>query len=153
MKVVILFEYSSFFLEWFNQFLTQKNDFTVQILRCSRRLFIILVSLTMTRFSEKCLFPLDAYIFLCPTWSKNLGRTLLCLQSIADVADSHDFVARLRSFLELKSWSKFQMKNRLLSMNRYLHFWKFERMHQKINIVNTHKSCRKYYDFMYLSST
>ena len=42
-------------------------------------LFIILVSLTMTRFSEKSLFPLDAYMVSCPTWPKNLGRTLLLL--------------------------------------------------------------------------
>ena len=48
----------------------------VWILRCSRRLFIILVSLTMTWFSEKCLSPIDAYMVSCPTWSKNLGRTL-----------------------------------------------------------------------------
>ena len=26
---------------------------------------------------EKCLFPLDAYMVSCPTWSKNLGRTLV----------------------------------------------------------------------------
>ena len=26
---------------------------------------------------KKCLFPLDAYMVLCQTWSKNLGRTLL----------------------------------------------------------------------------
>ena len=31
----------------------------------------------MTRLSEKCLFPLDALMVSCPTWSKNLGRTLL----------------------------------------------------------------------------
>ena len=44
----------------------------VQILRCSRRLFIILVSLMMT-----CLFLLDAYMISCPTRSKNLGSTLI----------------------------------------------------------------------------
>ena len=49
----------------------------VRILICLRRLFIILVSLTMTSFSEKCLFPLDAYMVSCPTWSKNLGQILL----------------------------------------------------------------------------
>ena len=27
-------------------------------------------------FSEKCLFPLNAYMFSCPTQSKNLERTL-----------------------------------------------------------------------------
>ena len=35
-------------------------------------LFIILISLILTRFSE-----LDAYMVSCPTWSKNLGRTLV----------------------------------------------------------------------------
>ena len=39
--------------------------------------FIILVSLTVTLFSEKCLFPLDAYMVTCPTRSKNLERTLM----------------------------------------------------------------------------
>ena len=38
-------------------------------------LFIILVSLTMTLFSEKVL-SIDALVVWCPTWSKNLGRTL-----------------------------------------------------------------------------
>ena len=28
---------------------------------------------------EKCLFPIDAYVVWCPTWSKNLGRYLLQL--------------------------------------------------------------------------
>ena len=49
------------FLIWFD--LTLK----LQILQSLRRLFIILVGLTMTWFSEKCLFP-----NLCPTWSKIL---------------------------------------------------------------------------------
>ena len=66
-----------FFSERFDQFLTQKITLKLRILRCSRRLFIILVSLTMTWFREKCLFPLDTYMVSCPTWSKNLGRTLL----------------------------------------------------------------------------
>ena len=38
--------------------------------------FVILVSLTMTRFCEKCLFPLNADMISCPAWSKNLRRTL-----------------------------------------------------------------------------
>ena len=41
--------------------------------------FIILVSLTPTLFSEKCLFPLDAYLVSCPTWSKNLWQYLVKL--------------------------------------------------------------------------
>ena len=37
---------------------------------------------------KKCLFPIDAYVVWCPTWSKNLLRSLvmhqfLCQQSIA----------------------------------------------------------------------
>ena len=28
-------------------------------------------------YSEKCLFPIDAYMVWCPTWSKNLWRYLL----------------------------------------------------------------------------
>ena len=46
---------------FFDQEMTRK----VWILRCSRRLFI-----------KKCLFPLDAFMVSCRTWSKNLGRTL-----------------------------------------------------------------------------
>ena len=38
-------------------------------------LFIILVGLTMSVM--KCLFPIDAYVVRCPTWSKNLGRYLI----------------------------------------------------------------------------
>ena len=53
-----------------------RNYFENQNLRCSRRLFIILESLTMTLFSKKCLFPLDAYMVLCPTRSKSLERAL-----------------------------------------------------------------------------
>ena len=33
-------------------------------------------------FSEKCLFPLNAYMFSCPTQSKNLERTLLLRAAI-----------------------------------------------------------------------
>ena len=40
-------------------------------------LFIILVSLPMTLFS-KDFFPIVALMVWCPTWSKNLGRTLTC---------------------------------------------------------------------------
>ena len=38
-------------------------------------LFIILVGLTY--LVKKCLFPIDAYVVWCPTWSKNLGRYLV----------------------------------------------------------------------------
>ena len=53
-------------------------------------LFIILVILTMTRFSEKCLFPLEAYVVSCRTWSKNLvsltwGRGLSKIAKNVDV--------------------------------------------------------------------
>ena len=48
----------------------------IRILRCLRRLFISLVCPMMTWFSEKCLFPLDAYVVLCPTLTKNLWRYL-----------------------------------------------------------------------------
>ena len=46
-------------------------------MRSLTRLFIILVSLTRSLFREKCLFPIDALVVWCPTWSKNLGRSLL----------------------------------------------------------------------------
>ena len=49
----------------------------IRILRCSSRLFIILVSLTVTLFSEKCLFPLDSQVVSCPTQTKNLSLYLL----------------------------------------------------------------------------
>ena len=40
------------------------------------KLFITLVGLTVTLFSEKFLFPLDTYVVSCQTWSKNLERAL-----------------------------------------------------------------------------
>jgi hypothetical protein len=48
----------------------------LKFLRSLTRLFIMLVSLTMSLFSEKCLLPIDAFVIWCPTWSKNLGRSL-----------------------------------------------------------------------------
>ena len=45
-------------------------------------LLIILVGLRMTLFSEKYLFPIDALVVWCPTWSKNLGGSLLVRWSI-----------------------------------------------------------------------
>ena len=45
----------------------------IRILRCSRRLFIFLVSLMVTLRTE-CLFPLDAYMVSYQTQSKNLER-------------------------------------------------------------------------------
>ena len=38
-----------------------------------------MVSLTVTIFSEKCLFLLDAYVVSCPIQSKNIERTLICM--------------------------------------------------------------------------
>ena len=53
-KVDFLVQYSSQILwgESFDQFLTLKNDFEFRILRCSRRLFMILESLTVSLLSE-----------------------------------------------------------------------------------------------------
>ena len=36
----------------------------------------------------KCLFKIDAYMVLCPFWSKNLGRTLLLASSFHSVKDN-----------------------------------------------------------------
>ena len=76
-KVGLLFSriFFRFFLERFDQFQHWKMTLKFRILRCSRRLFIIFVSLTMTWFSEKMLIP-TAYMISCLTWSKNLGRYL-----------------------------------------------------------------------------
>ena len=57
-----------------------KMTLKVQILQSLRRLFIILVGLTMIWFSKKCLFLIYAYVVWCPTWSKNLGRSLFYSQ-------------------------------------------------------------------------
>ena len=59
----------------------------LRILRSLTRLFIILVSLMRSLFSEKCLFPIDALVVWCSTWSKNLGRSLLNTHLISDVED------------------------------------------------------------------
>ena len=48
----------------------------IRILRCSRRLFKILVSLTWHYLVKKCLYLLDAYVVSCPTQSKNLESIL-----------------------------------------------------------------------------
>ena len=53
-----------------------KMTLKIRILRYLRKLLIILLSLMVTLFSEKCLFPLDAYVVSCPTGSKNIERTL-----------------------------------------------------------------------------
>ena len=87
-----------------DQFLGQQNDL-LPILRCSRRLFIILVSLTSPK---KCLFPLNAYMVSCPTWSKKLGRTLV-------------FLSLEKNFLELLRLKKgpcmsFEMSETILSV-------------------------------------
>ena len=51
----------------------------LRILRSFTRLFIILVSLTRSLFSEKMLiFNIYTDVVWCPTWSKNLGRYLIC---------------------------------------------------------------------------
>ena len=50
-------------------------------------LFLILVSLTMTRFSEKMLISTRCitYMVSCPTWSKNLGRSLLAAAAVCGI--------------------------------------------------------------------
>ena len=48
----------------------------IRILRFLRRLFIIC---RWHYLVKKCLFPLDAYILWCPTWSKNLWRYLIIM--------------------------------------------------------------------------
>ena len=51
----------------------------IRTLKSSRKLLIVLVSLTATIFSEKCLLPINGYMVLCPTQSKNLERTLILM--------------------------------------------------------------------------
>ena len=53
-----------------------KYDIVLKFAQFLSALFLILVGLTVTLFSEKCWFPLDAYMVSCPTWSKNLWRYL-----------------------------------------------------------------------------
>ena len=77
-KVDLLFKYS---LQKKNEkysvdFWCRKMTLTVQILQTFKRLFIILVCLTMIWFSKKTLFSIYADMVWCPTWSKNLGRYL-----------------------------------------------------------------------------
>ena len=70
LKVGHLVQYSSknFFKERLDKFSTLKNYFESQNFELFEE---------VTSFSEKCLFPLDAYVVSCPTRSKNLERTLV----------------------------------------------------------------------------
>ena len=68
---------------------------------CSRRLFIILVSLTVTLSSEKMLVS-TKYIHMVswPTWSKNLGRFLLLLRfRVRELELCHWILHTLHKFL------------------------------------------------------
>ena len=53
----------------------------LRILRSLTRLFIILVSLMRSLFSEK-IFPIDALVVWSPSWSKILGRSLLVMSVV-----------------------------------------------------------------------
>ena len=55
-------------------------DTFVLFFKCAQfllALFIILVDVTVTLFSEKCLFPFDAYVVPWPTNPKNLRWYLM----------------------------------------------------------------------------
>ena len=74
--LLVQFSSKNFFWKDSINFQCWKMTLKIRILRCLRRLFISLVCPMMTWFSEKCLFPLDAYVVLCPTLTKNLWRYL-----------------------------------------------------------------------------
>ena len=78
-----------------------------QILHTLRRLFIILVGLTMTWFSGKMLISIDAYVVWCPTWSKKLGRYLLCSRTYLCISTKRLFSKNLQTWRSIsKSGSK-----------------------------------------------
>ena len=93
------------FLERFNQFLVLTSK--IRILRSLPRLFIILVSLMITLFIEKCLLlslPIDTYMMSCPTCTINLRPSLMqpteiemqniCLKSSNKIVKSHQIKRR-----------------------------------------------------------
>ena len=53
----------------------------------------------MTRFCEKCLFLLDAYMVSCPTSSKSLGRALILKCWIKDMKGIFYFCEKIILFL------------------------------------------------------
>ena len=64
----------------FDEFSTLKMSSKIRILRCLRRLFIILVSLTVTLFSEKMLISTKCIDMVsCLIRTKNLERTLVII--------------------------------------------------------------------------
>jgi len=65
-----------FFWKELTNFRHWKMTLILRILRQLTRLFIILVILMMSLFSEKGLFSIYLLVVWCQTWSKNLGRSL-----------------------------------------------------------------------------
>ena len=108
----LIFFIENSFRKDLTNFYHRKITLKEQILRCSRRLFIILVSLMMTWFSDKCLFSLDAYMVSCPTWSKNLGRTL-----------RHTHETEGKNWSNLLFWCFLQISDRKVVKDNLVHLY------------------------------
>ena len=78
-KLVLFF--IDFFLKRFGQISMLKKTLKIRNLRCSRRLSLILISLTVTYFHQMHMYVVCTlglmYMVSCPTRSKYLGRYLL----------------------------------------------------------------------------
>jgi hypothetical protein len=77
--------FTDFFFKDSTNFKHRKMPLKIRILRCLRRLFLILVSLTVTLFSEKILnstrciiYLVLTYVVSSPTRTKNLWQYLAC---------------------------------------------------------------------------
>ena len=75
-----------------------KMTLKFRILRSLIRLFIMLISLKMSLLGEQILFPIDTLVVWCPTWSKNLGRSLACSGKMLRLFSSKSYVRNYREF-------------------------------------------------------
>ena len=79
-----------FFTEFFfwkdlTNFRYWKKTLKLRILRSLTRLFIFWLAWGGHYLVKKCFFPIDALVVWCPTWSKNLGWSLLLMAWLANV--------------------------------------------------------------------
>ena len=117
-----------------------KVTLKLRISKSLTRLFIILVSLT----KWKCLFLIDVLVFWCPTWTKNLERSLVDLSfvkirqvavSLGQKPSSISFdmllcrkVARLLPFSDCRGGRKWTKVTKTSSRTSLLDFSPFKKV-------------------------
>ena len=72
----------------------------------------------------KCLFPIDAYVFWCPTWSKNLGRYLVTMYACISCSNEYQGVKPLTSTYHNVYNSEFclELKRSYFSQSIFFYF-------------------------------